>query len=55
MPAQTLEQIQAEPPQQTETPTQQDALPETIMIDIKGQVASPGVFELPAGAEPRMP
>lgn len=50
VPAQTLEQIQAEPPQQTETPTQQDALPETIMIDIKGQVASPGVFELPAGA-----
>ena len=50
VPADTLEQIQAEPPQQTETPTQQDTLPETIMIDIKGQVKSPGVFELPAGA-----
>lgn len=50
VPAETLEHIQAEPPQQTEPPTQQDALPETIMIDIKGQVASPGVFELPAGA-----
>ncbi len=48
--AETLTLIQAEPPQQTETPPLQIALPETIMIDIKGQVASPGVFELSAGA-----
>lgn len=48
--AETLTLVQAEPPQQTETPPLQSALPETMMIDIKGQVASPGVFELPTGA-----
>lgn len=42
----SLDLIQAEPPQQTETPTQNPA-PTTLMVDIKGQVAKPGVYELP--------
>ena len=49
-PEATLELIQAEPPQQTETPTQSNPIPEFIMVDIKGQVANPGVYELAAGA-----
>lgn len=43
----SLDLIQAEPPQQTETPTQ-TVVPTTVMVDIKGQVAKPGVYELPA-------
>ena len=43
----SLDLIQAEPPQQTETPTQ-TLVPTTVMVDIKGQVAKPGVYELPA-------
>ena len=42
----SLDLIQAEPPQQTETPTQ-PLVPTTLMVDIKGQVAKPGVYELP--------
>ncbi|MBX0315013.1 helix-hairpin-helix domain-containing protein [Planomicrobium glaciei] len=42
----SLDLIQAEPLQQTETPTQ-DPVPTTLMVDIKGQVAKPGVYELP--------
>ncbi|WP_235783848.1 helix-hairpin-helix domain-containing protein [Planococcus glaciei] len=42
----SLDLIQAEPPQQTETPTQNPA-PTTLVVDIKGQVAKPGVYELP--------
>jgi len=43
----SLDLIQAEPPQQTETPTQ-NPVPTILMVDIKGQVAAPGVYELPA-------
>jgi competence protein ComEA len=46
-PETSLDLIQAEPPQQTETPTQ-NPVPTILMVDIKGQVATPGVFELPA-------
>lgn len=49
-PEATLELIQAEPPQQTETPSESNPIPELIMVDIKGQVANPGVYELQAGA-----
>ncbi|WKA60068.1 helix-hairpin-helix domain-containing protein [Planococcus shenhongbingii] len=42
----SLELIQAEPPQQTETPTQ-NPVPTILMVDIKGQVEKPGVYELP--------
>ncbi len=46
-----LELITAESPQQT-TPTETE-IPETplpTMIDVKGQVVKPGVYELPAGS-----
>lgn len=49
-PEATLELIQAEPPPQTEPPTPSNPIPELIMVDIKGQVATPGVYELRAGA-----
>lgn len=39
---------QAESPQ-PEKP-QVELIPETVMIDLKGQVAAPGVYELPAGS-----
>ncbi|ANU25581.1 helix-hairpin-helix domain-containing protein [Planococcus versutus] len=47
----SLELINAESPQQTETPeneTIETQLP--LMIDVKGQVVKPGVYELPAGS-----
>ncbi len=49
--ATSLELINAESPQQTETP--ENKVTETqlpLMIDVKGQVAKPGVYELPAGS-----
>ncbi|MDQ0429993.1 competence protein ComEA [Planomicrobium stackebrandtii] len=50
-PAASLELINAESPQQTETPeTENPEIAATLMIDIKGQVANPGVYELPAGS-----
>lgn len=49
-PEATLELIQPEPPQQTETPIESNPIPEVIMVDIKGQVANPGVYELQTGA-----
>lgn len=50
-PATSLELINAESPQQTETPeTESPETAATLMIDIKGQVANPGVYELPAGS-----
>lgn len=49
MPEATLDLIQAEPPQQTETPNL-ESIPEQLLVDIKGQVANPGVYELKAGA-----
>lgn len=42
--------IQAETPQLSETPTlidQPEPEPENILVEIKGQVKAPGVFELP--------
>lgn len=50
-PATALELISAESPQQTETP--ENTIPETsttLMIDVKGQVNKPGVYELKPGA-----
>ncbi|ANU24851.1 competence protein ComEA [Planococcus donghaensis] len=50
-PAAALELINAESPQQTETPIV--AIPETathLMIDVKGQVHKPGVYELKTGS-----
>lgn len=50
-PETSLELITAESPQQTETPeTENPEIAATLMIDIKGQVANPGVYELPAGS-----
>ena len=49
VPEATLDLIQAEPLQQTETPTL-ESIPEQLLVDIKGQVANPGVYELMAGA-----
>lgn len=49
-PGASLELVQADSSQQTETPTQTEKIPETVMVDIKGQVAKPGVYELPGGA-----
>lgn len=50
-PATSLELINAESPQQTEPPENDVPVIETtLMIDIKGQVVSPGVYELPAGS-----
>ncbi len=50
-PAASLELISAESPQQTETPENENPVIEsTLMIDMKGQVVSPGVYELPAGS-----
>lgn len=51
--------IQAESPQLSETPTfinetetetETDPEPEKILIEIKGQVNAPGVFEMPSGS-----
>lgn len=42
--------IQAETPQPSETPTlidQPEPEPENILVEIKGQVKAPGVFEMP--------
>lgn len=52
VPEPSLNLIDAEPPQQTETPTQNPEIeiPQHVMVDVKGQVASPGVFELPNDA-----
>ncbi|MGB6409255.1 MAG: helix-hairpin-helix domain-containing protein [Planococcus donghaensis] len=50
-PATALELINAESPQQTETPIVE--MPETaepLMIDVKGQVNKPGVYALEAGS-----
>ena len=50
-PATSLELINAESPQQTETPENENPVIESkLMIDMKGQVISPGVYELPAGS-----
>ncbi|WP_353048215.1 helix-hairpin-helix domain-containing protein [Planococcus sp. ISL-110] len=50
-PATSLELINAESPQQTETPEKENpAIAATLMIDMKGQVVNPGVYELPAGS-----
>lgn len=49
-PEATLELIQTEPPPQIETPIESNPIPEVIMVDIKGQVANPGVYELQTGA-----
>lgn len=46
----SLELIQADSSQQTETPIQTEQIPEKVMVDIKGQVAKPGVYELPSGS-----
>ena len=45
--------IEAESPQLSETPTlinEPEAEPEKILIEIKGQVKAPGVFEMPPGS-----
>lgn len=45
--------IEAETPQPSETPTtiiETETEPQTILIEIKGQVASPGVFEMHSDA-----
>ncbi|ALS78923.1 competence protein ComEA [Planococcus kocurii] len=50
-PATSLELINAESPQQTEPPENEVPVIETtLMIDMKGQVVNPGVYELPAGS-----
>lgn len=49
-PEATIELIQNEPPPQIETPIESNPIPEVIMVDIKGQVANPGVYELQTGA-----
>jgi len=49
-PEATLELTQTEPPPQIETPIESNPIPEVIMVDIKGQVANPGVYELQTGA-----
>lgn len=49
-PEATLELIQTEPPPKIETPIESNPIPEVIMVDIKGQVANPGVYELQTGA-----
>ncbi len=50
-PAASLELISAESPQQTEPPENENPVIESkLMIDMKGQVVSPGVYELPAGS-----
>lgn len=45
--------IEAESPQPSETPTiiiEPETEPQNILVEIKGQVASPGVFEMPSEA-----
>ena len=50
-PVTSLELINAESPQQTETPENENPIIESLlMIDMKGQVVNPGVYELPAGS-----
>ncbi|ANU11253.1 late competence protein ComEA [Planococcus antarcticus DSM 14505] len=50
-PATSLELINAESPQQTETPENENPVTTApLMIDMKGQVVNPGVYELPAGS-----
>lgn len=50
-PIASLELINAESPQQTETPENENPIIESaVMIDIKGQVAKPGVYELAPGS-----
>lgn len=50
-PVPSLELINAESPQQTETPENEDPVIESaVMIDVKGQVANPGVYELAPGS-----
>ena len=50
-PVASLELINAESPQQTETPEKENpVIAPTLMIDMKGQVAKPGVYELPSGS-----
>ncbi|PSL41231.1 competence protein ComEA [Planomicrobium soli] len=50
VPDASFDLIEAEPPQQTEPPKQLEEIPEQLMVDVKGQVASPGVFKLPIGS-----
>ncbi|MDN7240417.1 helix-hairpin-helix domain-containing protein [Planococcus sp. N028] len=50
VPATSFDMINAESPQQTEPQNPIDEIPAFLMVDVKGQVASPGVFELPIGA-----
>ena len=40
--------IEAAPPQQTEPQEVENPIPQTIMVDVKGQVNKPGVYELPS-------
>ncbi|TWT08272.1 competence protein ComEA [Planococcus sp. CPCC 101016] len=50
-PVSSLELISAETPQQTETPENENPIIESnLVIDIKGQVVTPGVYELPPGS-----
>ena len=50
IPAASFDLIEAESPQQTEPPPSTELIPENFMVDIKGQVVSPGVYELSSGA-----
>ncbi|TWT09379.1 competence protein ComEA [Planomicrobium sp. CPCC 101079] len=50
VPEASFDLIEAEPPQQTEPPKPVEETPEHLMVDVKGQVASPGVFKLPVGS-----
>ncbi|TWT26205.1 helix-hairpin-helix domain-containing protein [Planomicrobium sp. CPCC 101110] len=50
VPEASFDLIDAESPQQTPPKKPVEEIPEHLMVDIKGQVASPGVFELPAGS-----
>ncbi|MGI2326526.1 helix-hairpin-helix domain-containing protein [Planococcus sp. YIM B11945] len=50
VPAASLDLIQAESPQQTEPQPQEVQIPDFVMVDVKGQVANPGVYELPIDA-----
>jgi competence protein ComEA len=49
-PSTSFDLIDAESPQQTEPQNPVNEIPENVMVDVKGQVASPGVFELPSGS-----
>lgn len=46
IPVSQFDLLEADPPQPTETPKTENTVPEIVMVELKGQIAEPGVYEL---------